>query len=66
MSLAPLSVRLLIKLKKTKTPEAKASGGSYGADNIDCVLLVLEWLRMRVLASEWDEGRGRFALDYLG
>lgn len=33
-----------------------------GADNIDYVLLILEWLRMRVLANRWDEGRGSSAL----
>lgn len=38
----------------------KASG------NIDYVLLVLKWLRMRVLATRLDEGRGDSALGIFG
>jgi hypothetical protein len=33
-----------------------------GADNIDYVSSILEWLRKRVLATGLDEGRGDFAL----
>ena len=36
-----------------------------GADNIDYVSSILEWLRKGVLATGLDEGRGDFALDIL-
>jgi hypothetical protein len=35
-------------------------------DNIDYVSSILEWLRKRVLATGWDEGRGDSCLGILG
>ncbi|MBA4050203.1 MAG: hypothetical protein C0508_01580 [Cyanobacteria bacterium PR.023] len=34
------------------------------SENIDYVLLVLEWLRKGVLATWWDEGRGDSCLGF--
>jgi|JI10StandDraft_1071094.scaffolds.fasta_scaffold71861_5 hypothetical protein len=36
------------------------------SDNIDYVSSILEWLRKRVLATGWDEGRGDSCLGILG